>query len=65
MHIFVPIEDSGSVDATLLLVPYRCGLPFALDVDAREAGFDQRWIVSTSPGETPNARALPPLSSST
>ncbi len=65
MRIFVPVEDPGSAADGAPLVPYRCGLPFALDVDARAAGFDQRWIVSTSPGDTPSARALPPLSSST
>lgn len=64
MRIFVPVEDPGCVDEALL-VPYRCGLPFALDVDANGVERSQRWIVSTSPGDTPSSRARPPLSSST
>ncbi len=69
MQIFVPAEDFAAGDAALL-VPYRCGLPFALDLDGiasadRTRAPAQRRIVITSPGETPRARDCPALSSST
>jgi len=67
MDVFFPIED-GVVDAAAgLLVPYRCGLPFALDVDAgaRRDETAQRLIVISSPGDMPIARDWPALSSST
>lgn len=68
MRIFVPV-DSVAVDErdSAWLVPYRCGLPFALDIDA-EARRDetaQRLMVISSPGDTPIARDWPALSSST
>ena len=76
MRIFVPIEsvpvdsipvdERGASDAAWL-VPYRCGLPFALDVDAsaRRCETAQRLIVISSPGDRPIARDWPALSSST
>ena len=71
MRIFVPVDcvpiDERAGDAAWL-VPYRCGLPFALDVDAAETRRDenaQRLIVISSPGERPMARDCPALSSST
>ena len=76
MRIFVPIEsvsadsipfDERAGDAAWL-VPYRCGLPFALDVDATErprGETAQRLSVISSPGDTPIARDWPALSSST
>lgn len=66
MHVFVPLEDPAALSATTPLVPYRCGLPFAFELEpAAPARADQRRIVSSSPGATPNARAWPALSSST
>ena len=61
MRIFVPIESvpANERDASeaAWLVPYRCGLPFALDVDpARGDETAQRLIVISSPGERPIAR---------
>jgi|GEM_PF-2265365 len=68
MRVFFPIEDSNGVDASASLVPYRCGLPFALRIDADEARRGenaQRLTVISSPGASPIARDCPALSSST
>lgn len=73
MRIFVPIEsvpadsipfDERAGDAAWL-VPYRCGLPFALDVDPQRGANAQRLSVISSPGDKPIARDCPALSSST
>lgn len=71
MRIFVPVDsvpinERGTSD-TAWLVPYRCGLPFALDIDAgaRRDEADQRLMVISSPGDRPIARDCPALSSST
>jgi len=73
MRIFVPVEsvsadsipfDERAGDAAWL-VPYRCGLPFALDVDPQRGENAQRLSVISSPGERPIARDCPALSSST
>jgi len=72
MRIFVPVDcipvdERGAHDAAWL-VPYRCGLPFALDIDIDAQRRDetaQRLIVISSPGDTPSVRDCPALSSST
>ncbi len=70
MRIFVPVDcvpldERGASDAAWL-VPYRCGLPFALDIDPpRRDDTAQRLIVISSPGDKPIARDWPALSSST
>jgi hypothetical protein len=70
MRVFVPVDcvpldERGTRDAAWL-VPYRCGLPFALDIDSsRRDEPGQRLIVISSPGDTPIARDCPALSSST
>lgn len=67
MRVFFPTEDAGA-DASAVLVPYRCGLPFALAVDApapRREADAQRLTIISSPGARPSARDCPALSSST
>ena len=72
MRIFVPIESIPAAERdtgeAAWLVPYRCGLPFALDIDVVPScrhETAQRLSVISSPGDRPIARDCPALSSST
>jgi len=60
VRVFFPAGDAGFDNESDMLVPYRCGLPFALDIDAAAPGGgatpDQRLIVISSPGDKPIAR---------
>ena len=60
VRVFFPAGDAGIDGEPGMLVPYRCGLPFALDIDAAAQGGgatqDQRLIVISSPGDRPIAR---------